>query len=111
MGKYILKEGGVVEEEIEETITRLKEKIEELEKGLEALTALTLEHEHSSPISPKCEMLLERGPECGDAYKAFVTQRQYVMCRAFKALETGEAKTLGEGIRLGWKEVHEKCRL
>ena len=91
-------------------LKKIEEKMDTLEKGLETLSAIVMEHEHSSPVSQMCEEVLKSGPVCTDAYKAFVEQRRYVLCKAFKALEDGEVKTFSEGIRKGWKEVHEKCK-
>ena len=65
----------------------------------------------NSPISAKCRVVIKEGAPCEDGYKVFTGQRRYAMCRAFDALEKGEAKSLSDGIRIGWEEVHKKCGL
>lgn len=94
---------------MEEELKELKKRLDSLEESLNTLMVVFLEHEHSSPISARCKAILERGPVCEDAYKAFIEQRRYVLCYAFDALEKGEVKSFGEGIRKGWEKVREVC--
>ncbi|MDI6886837.1 MAG: hypothetical protein QMD22_10975, partial [archaeon] len=90
---------------------QLMKRLEDLEESLEVIATFVMEHVHSSPVSKHCEEILAREPICEDGYKAFTGQRAYVLCRAFQTLENKEVKSFSEAIRLGWKEVHEKCRV
>ena len=62
-----------------------------------------------SPISKKCQRVVDRGPVCQNGYTVFTEQRRYVMCRAFEMLDLGEADVLGEAMEMAWEEVRMTC--
>ena len=64
-----------------------------------------------SPISPKCQRVVDRGPLCKNGYDVFVEQRRYVMCRAFDLLENEGADSLSEAMLWAWDEVNTECAL
>ena len=90
------------------TGNREPKKIELVEGVLEKIGQFAMK---ISPISARCQAVIKEGAPCEDGYKVFTGQRRYAMCRTFDALEKGEGKSLGDGIRLGWAEVHKKCGL
>jgi len=85
----------------------MEKRIGNLEKAVDTIAGLLMEHEHSSPISGECKMILERGAKeaTRDGYRAFTAERRYVLCRAFDLLEKGEAKSFSEAIKKGWLEI------
>jgi len=92
-----------------ENVESLKKKLDELEKAVNTLAEALMEHEHASPVSARCRMILAEGPKCEDGFEAFRQQRAYALCRAFELLEEGEVDSFGEGLRKAWDEIHAKC--
>ena len=86
-----------------------EEKTDEEELIDAVLDAIGEYSKKHSPISPKCQMVIDKGPVCKDGYTAFTGQRRYVMCRAFDLLEAGKADSLSKAIRRAWYEVHTTC--
>lgn len=58
---------------------------------------------HSSPISPHCEVVLAKPPECED----FRGIRSWIMCRAFQIMEVEDRKKLPVGE--AWSEARKVC--
>lgn len=79
-----------------------------IETILDAIGEYSKKH---SPISSKCQMVIDEGPVCRNGYTVFTEQRRYAMCRAFDLLETGEADSLSEGLTEAWEEIHATCGL
>jgi hypothetical protein len=88
-----------------------EEKADEEELVDTILDAIGEYSKKHSPISPKCQMVIDEGPVCRDGYTVFTEQRRFAMCKAFDLLETGEVDSLSEGLTEAWKEIHTACAL